>query len=100
MTETPGPRFGLAALAGDNFINELDEVNQAQCAILEAKGVRVDRGTLGAQPDSSGSVAGIPDRIYYATDAKTIDYDIGAGWIGLSKRWNYRTGSGAVTAAD
>jgi hypothetical protein len=83
MSPAPGPRFGLVAIGGADFIKDIDELNQAQVDLLEAHAVRVDRGTLLAKPISSGSVPGIPDRFYFATDQtpQQLWYDTGAGWI-------------------
>jgi hypothetical protein len=102
MPGTPGARFGLAAFAGGDFINTLDTENAAQVAILEAHGVRVDRGTFSARPTSSGGTPGIQDRFYYATDTQDLWYDYGAGWIWVAGAAPFKVVSpaGNATAAD
>jgi hypothetical protein len=84
MPETPGARFGLAAISGSDHIDDIDTIDQAQIALLEAKGMLFGAGTLVARPTSSGGTPGITGRLYYATDSRTLYYDTGAGWLQLS----------------
>lgn len=102
MPEAAGARFGLQAIAGTDHIDDLDTIDQAQCAILEAKGAVFAHGTLGARPTSSGGTPGITGRLYLATDQtpQQLFYDTGAGWLQLMASGAPSGGSCVVAGAE
>ena len=97
MPEIAGSRLGLQAISGTDYVHDIDTIDQAQIAILEAKGARIDTGTLSARPTSTGGTPGISGRFYFATDIQALYYDTGAGWRPLGSV-AFRAVSGSVTA--
>lgn len=80
MPGTPTARMGLAAHAGADLANTIDDTSQALVTAIDSKTAIYAQGTLAVRPVSTPGSPGIQGRFYFATDEAKLYYDAGTSW--------------------